>query len=65
MFSRLWSKFHADAVDGDLIARIPIEAKDEWQDASAAVLKQLKGVHNLFVTMPDGVLMHVDWVQFK
>ena len=51
--------------DGELIARIPIEAKDEWQDASATVLKQLKGVHNLFVTMPDGVLMHVDWVQFK
>ena len=58
-------EFHADSVDGDLIARIPVEAKDEWQDASAAVLKQLKGVHNLFVTMPDGVLMHVDWVQFK
>ena len=49
----------------ELIAKIPIVAKDEWQDASAAVLKQLKGVHNLFVTMPDGVLMHVDWVQFK
>ena len=52
-------------MDGDLIARIPVNAKDEWQDASAAVLKQLKGVHNLFVTMPDGLLMHVDWVQFK
>ena len=58
-------EFHADAVDGELIAKIPIVAGDEWQDASAAVLKQLKGVHNLFVTMPDGVLMHVDWVQFK
>ena len=58
-------EFHADAVDGELIARIPIVAKDEWQDASAEILKQLKGVHNLFVTMPDGVLMHVDWVQFK
>lgn len=55
----------ADTQNGPLVSTIKVEGKPDWQEVSAPVVGQQKGVHNLFVSMTSGILVEVDWVQFK
>ncbi len=66
-FSRVGGtiELRADAKDGQLLSTIKIEGKNEWQEVSAPVTTQVKGLHNLFVNMTSGLLTYVDWVQFQ
>lgn len=58
-------ELRADAVDGPVIATIPIEGRKGWTEQVAVASEKLKGLHNLYVLMTSGSHIEIDWVSFK
>ena len=58
-------ELRADAVDGPVIATIPVEGRKGWTEQVAVASEKIKGLHNLYVLMTSGSHIEIDWVSFK
>ena len=58
-------ELRADAVDGTLLATIPVAGATTWQEVKVPAAGSVQGVHNLYLLMTNGNHIEVDWVSFK
>ena len=53
------------SVDGPVIAEINIPESNDWNVTKTVVLKQSKGVQNIFVILKDDKQVSADWIKFE
>jgi len=59
-------QIRGDAVDGPVIAEVPIPAEgDGWRVVAARVDHFMPGVHHLFLVLKDNHRAEVDWLRFE
>jgi hypothetical protein len=65
-------EIHADALDGPLIAAIPIpadvtpdEARAGWRIVAAPLLHVPNGIHHLFLQLKADKRVEIDWLRFE
>lgn len=57
-------KIRLGSPEGPVIGTVRLDEGGDWKVAKGATKKEPAGVHDLFVTLPGGQFVEVDWVRF-
>lgn len=55
----------ADGLNGTVISKIEIPKTDTWTVVSSPILKNIKGIQNIFITLIKGKDIEIDWITFE
>ena len=58
-------QIRVQAIDGPVLAEIPVTAGNDWQLAKANLLQFEPGLQNLFVISKDNNRIEIDWISFE
>ena len=58
-------ELRADAVDGPVLATIPVPGSYTWAERTVTLTQDIDGIHDLYLLMTNGSHIEVDWVTFK
>ncbi len=61
-------ELRADSIDGPLLAQFNVNGNFLWVEKTVILeqdIKDIKGIHDLYLLMTDGNHFEVDWVNFK
>jgi hypothetical protein len=54
-----------DKSDGPILGEVKIPSSTNWTIIEARISKNLPGIHNLFVILPDNNPVQIDWIRFR